>query len=91
MDEKEFRKMIDKDQTIRNMIYNIDHNQTIISTLCQRVMAIEDNIVISMVCCEHSMIKYSHDRKGNQFYTTYICVGCGAKEQVHDYTLGGLK
>lgn len=42
------------------------------------------------ICCEHSMLKHSHDRKGNELYTTYVCVGCGFKEQIHDFTLGGL-
>ena len=44
MDEKDFRKMIDNDQTIRNMIFNINHNSEIISTFCQRIMDIEEKL-----------------------------------------------
>ena len=44
MNEKEFRKMIDNDQTIRNMISNINRNSEIISTYCQRIMDIEEKL-----------------------------------------------
>ena len=44
MDEKEFRKMIDNDQTIRHMIANINSNLTTISTFCQRIMDLEKKI-----------------------------------------------
>lgn len=44
MDEKEFRKMIDNDPTIRNMIANIFSTDKIVSTFCQRIMDIEKKI-----------------------------------------------
>lgn len=44
MNKQEFRKMVDNDQTIMNIVANYDSMLRTVSTLCQRVMDIEKRL-----------------------------------------------